>query len=318
MNGDYRAPPWLPGGHLQTLYPLLIAGPGAPLRRERWGTPDGDFIDLDWLATPAVIDAPLVVLFHGLEGSSASHYARALMRAVSAYGWRGVVVHFRGCSGEPNRLPRSYHSGDADEIDWVLRRLRGSAPRVFAMGVSLGGNALMKWAGTRSESAAGVTDAVAAISAPLDVTAAGHAMGERRNRIYCNNFLRTMKPVAEEKFRRFPGLFDLARVRAARSLLEFDDAFTAPLHGFKGVHDFWRRASSKPQLTAVRVPALVLNARNDSFVPAQALPTAHDVSSTVTLEQPAEGGHVGFASGAFPGHVNWLPERVLRFFTRGC
>lgn len=312
--GEYRAPAWLPGGHLQTIYPLAIAGRGPALSRERWTTPDEDFIDLDWLPGPA--GAPLVVLFHGLEGSSKSHYATSLMRALKARGWRGVVVHFRGCSGEPNRLPRAYHSGDAPEIDWILRRLRaGHDAPVFVVGVSLGGNALLKWAG--SFDTAGVVDAVCAVSAPLDVEAAGRAMSRRGNAIYRRNFLSSMKPVALEKHRRFPGLFDIERVMAARDLFEFDDAFTAPLHGFDGVLDFWRKVSSKPGLVNIRVPALVLNARNDPFLPAGALPRADEVSAAVVLEQPAQGGHVGFAGGRFPGHIDWLPQRVLRFFEHG-
>lgn len=315
IDSTYRAPRWLPGGHVQTIYPLLLKGASPPYRRERWDTPDGDFIDLDWVAGP--LDAPLVVLFHGLEGSSQSHYARALMRAVSAQGWRGVVVHFRGCSGEPNLLPRAYHSGDADEIDWILKRLRAAhrASPLYVMGVSLGGNALLKWAGTRGAECRVVADAIAAISAPLDVTIAGHTMSRRANRIYQNNFLATMKPVAAEKYRRFPGLFDARRVAEATTLMEFDDAFTAPLHGFKDVHDFWSRVSSKPHLVDVRIPALVLNARNDPFLPADALPKPHEVSSSVLLEQPEEGGHVGFASGAFPGNIDWLPQRAIQFFT---
>jgi len=317
IASTYRAPCWLPGGHAQTIYPLLIKGPVPAYQRERWVTPDADFIDLDWL--PGPLEAPLVVLFHGLEGSSSSHYARALMRALQARSWRGVVVHFRGCSGEPNLLPRAYHSGDADEIDWILQRLRAAHPhtRLHVVGVSLGGNALLKWAGTRGHAASRLADSIAAISAPLDVTQAGHSMARPGNRIYQHNFLVTMKAVAAEKHRRFPGLFDAARAARATTLAEFDDAFTAPLHGFKDVHDFWRRVSSKPDLPSVRLPSLVLNARNDPFLPAAALPVDHEVSPRVQLEQPQEGGHVGFAAGLFPGTIDWLPHRVIQFFSLG-
>ncbi len=146
---SYRAPAWLPGGHAQTIWPIVRKGAPPAYRRERWETPDGDFIDVDWLAAPHDAGAPLVVLFHGLEGSSASHYAGALMHALARRGWGGAVPHFRGCSGAPNRLPRAYHSGDSAEIDWVLRRMRALFPQrtLFASGVSLGGNALLKWAG---------------------------------------------------------------------------------------------------------------------------------------------------------------------------
>ena len=154
----YLAPAWLPGGHAQTIWPLLIKGPLPRYRRQRWDTPDEDFIDLDWIDGEA--GAPCVVLFHGLEGSSRSHYARRLMHAVRLRGWHGVVVHFRGCSGEPNRLPRAYHSGDSQEIDWVLRRLHARGyPALFVAGVSLGGNALLKWLAEQASLAADVIDA---------------------------------------------------------------------------------------------------------------------------------------------------------------
>jgi predicted alpha/beta-fold hydrolase len=315
----YCAPKWLPGGHAQTLYPLLIK-PAAPrYRRERWETPDNDFIDLDWNEVPGhcPVNAPrpLLVLFHGLEGSSHSHYARALMNALSAIGWDGVVVHFRGCSGEPNRLPRAYHSGDSDEIDWILRRLKALHPNrpLHAAGVSLGGNALLKWLGERGSETARLISAAAAISAPLDLTACGHTLGRGFNRIYTQHFLNTLKPHSLAKLQLFPGLFDLRRLQAATSLYEFDDVITAPLHGFTGVDDYWRRASSKPWLHGIRTPTLILNARNDPFMPPTALPDATQVSSFVTLDLPFSGGHVGFVSGHLPGQLDWLPQRIMHF-----
>ncbi|MDX9995685.1 MAG: hydrolase [Rhodocyclaceae bacterium] len=312
----YRAPRWLPGGHAQTLWPLLIKAAPPACRRERWDTPDGDFIDLDWADAPG--DAPLVLLFHGLEGSSASHYATALLTALREFGWAGAVAHFRGCSGEPNRLPRAYHSGDSAEIDWILRRLRHAHPqrRLYAAGVSLGGNALLKWLGEQGSDADAIVDAAAAISAPLDLTACGHHLGRGFNRVYTQHFLRTLKPGAAEKLLRFPGLFDGSRMARARNLHDFDDAVTAPLHGFRDVADYWRRASAKPFLNGIRVPTLLLNARNDPFLPAHVLPQAGEVSAAVTLEQPQEGGHVGFVSGAWPGRLDWLPRRLLHFFAQ--
>ena len=316
----YRAPKWLPGGHAQTIYPLLIKPEPIPYRRERWETPDGDFIDLDWSETPhggpADDTRPLVVLFHGLEGSSNSHYAIALMRALSAIGWDGVVVHFRGCSGETNRLPRAYHSGDSEEIDWILQRLQQRFPMRprYAVGVSLGGNALLKWLGEREFNAAGRLRAAASISAPLDLTACGHHLARGFNRVYTQHFLHTLKAGAAAKLAHFPGLFDERRMRAATSLYQFDDAVTAPLHGFAGADDYWRRASSKPWLAAIRLPTLVLNARNDPFLPADALPTPSQASPLVRLELPSQGGHAGFVSGSLPGQLDWLPRRILHFF----
>jgi predicted alpha/beta-fold hydrolase len=316
----YRAPGWLPGGHAQTIYPLLIRPDPLPYHRERWETPDGDFIDLDWnVAPPASNGAgkrPLLVLFHGLEGSSVSHYAITLMRAATAIGWSGVVVNFRGCSGESNRLPRAYHSGDSDEIDWILRRLQALCPArpCYAVGVSLGGNALLKWLGERQAGAGDCLRAAAAISAPLDLTACGHHLARGFNRIYTHYFLRTLKRNATEKLRRYPGLFDERRMSAANSLYEFDDVVTAPLHGFSGADDYWRKASSKPWLTGIRLPTLVLNAQNDPFLPAQALPLARQAAASVRLEFPRQGGHVGFVTGSLPGRLDWLPQRILHFF----
>ena len=325
-SAPYGAPRWLPGGHLQTLYAaLLVPRPEVAYRRERWDTPDGDFIDLDWVESPSAVsrqsppreERPLVVLFHGLEGSSRSHYALALMAELNRRGLRGVVVHFRGCSGELNRLPRAYHSGDAQEIDWILRRLRAqnsSAP-LFAMGVSLGGNALLKWLGERGEAATRVVDAAAAVSAPLDVLAMGDELDRGFNLVvYSRNFLKTLKAKALAKLERHPGLYDGKAVLAASTLREFDDLVTAPLHGFRNTDDYWTRASSKPGLKNIRVRTLVLNARNDPFLPVAVLPGTGEVPGFVTLEQPEEGGHVGFVGGGFPGNYDWLPRHVLNFF----
>jgi len=308
----YRAPGWLPGRHAQTLYGVLFAHSRIAWTRERWNAPDGDFIDVDRI--PGRAGAPLVVLFHGLEGSSGSHYACGVARELQRRGWRGAVPHFRGCSGEPNRLPRAYHSGDAAEIRWILRRFAAeSGGPLFAAGVSLGGNALLKWLGEDVE-ADTVVAAAAAISAPVDLMAAGDALGRGFNRVYTRAFLATMKRKAAEKLARFPGLFDGEAMRRARTLRDFDDVVTAPLHGFRDTNDYWTRASSKPLLRHIRVPTLLLNARNDPFLPEAALPAAQEVSRTVHLEFPEEGGHASFVSGAFPGSIDWMPRRVTAFF----
>ena len=306
---------WLPGPHLQTIYASLFArAPRIDYRRERWDTPDGDFVDVDFVEGPQ--GTPSVHLFHGLEGSSRSHYARVLMQAVRARGWRGSVLNFRGCSGEPNRLPRAYHSGDSEEVDWVLRRMKerlGDAP-LFAAGVSLGGNALLKWLGERGEEATRIADAAAAISAPMDLMAGGDALGRGFPLVYARHFLATLRKKSRHKAERFPGLVDHAIVAKSRTLREFDNAFTAPVHGFRDTDDYWTRSSSKPWLAAIRVPTLVINARDDPFMPESALPTEREVADAVTLEFTPRGGHVGFVSGSFPGDIEWLPSRLLHFF----
>jgi predicted alpha/beta-fold hydrolase len=313
------APWWLPGGQLQTIWPALFSRPylaEAPAyMRERWQTPDGDFIDVDHL--PAAPGAPWLVLFHGLESSSMSRYAVAFALAARQRGWHFSVPHFRGCSGEMNLAPRAYHSGDFEEVGFILGRIRQQAGMpLLAAGVSLGGNALLRWAEEAGSTAAPVVQVVAAVSAPVDLAAAGDAIDAGLNRhIYARMFLRTMKPRALAKWQQHPGLFDRERVIAARTLRDFDDCYTAPLHGFSDVDDYWRRASAKPHLKAIRVPALVLNARNDPIVPGWSLPGRNEAGAHVTLWQPPEGGHVGFPAGAFPGHVHAMPEAVCDWLT---
>jgi predicted alpha/beta-fold hydrolase len=319
----FRSPRWLPGGQLQTIWPALLSrpapGPAPAYRRERWNTPDGDFVDVDFVAAadPA---APLLVLFHGLEGSSGSHYALAFAHKAQSRGWAYAVPHFRGCSGEINLGPRAYHCGDFEEIGWMLERLRArSAAPLLAVGVSLGGNALLRWAEEAADAAASTARAVAAVCAPLDMAAGGHAIGRGFNRqVYTRMFLRTMKTKARLKWQQYPRLFDLHATLASRTLYEFDNLFTAPLHGFRDVDDYWARASAKPQLRRIRIPALLLNARNDPFVPAASLPGPQDVSRSVTLWQPAHGGHVGFPQGRFPGHLQSLPEAVTAWLHAEC
>jgi len=312
---QYRAPRWLPGGHTQTIYGAMLAPrPRVDYRRTQWDTPDGDFIELDWVEGPA--QAPLVVLFHGLEGSSQSHYSLSLMYEVQARGWRGVVTHFRGCSGRPNRLPRAYHSGDFREVHWILERLAahaGAAPR-FGVGVSLGGNALLKWLAAEGATAVTWLCAAAAVSAPVDLEVAGHGLGRGLNRIYTWHFLRSLKPKSLEKLSRYPGLYDARKVARARNLYQFDELVTAPLHGFESADDYWSRASSKPGLSRIELPTLLVHARNDPFLPGPSLPGKDEVSRYVHLEYFDAGGHAAFVTGPFPGRLDWLPKRLLGFF----
>ena len=341
----YAAPWWLPGGNLQTIWPALYArrvlGAHPQYRRERWTTPDADFIDVDFLMGGADLDgaeqffdgpplkklalsggsavreatnvgATLVVLFHGLEGSSRSHYSEAFADFSQERGLAFAVPHFRGCSGELNLGPRAYHSGDFEEIGWILQRFRTQhAGPIVAVGVSLGGNALMRWAEEAGDEAGKTVSAVASVCAPLDMAASGWAIGRGFNRlVYTRMFINAMKPKALQKLEQFPGLFDRAAMVAARDLYEFDNVFTAPLHGFKSTEDYWGRGSAKPHLHRIRIPALVVNARNDPFVPAWSLPHQNEVGDSVTLWQPAHGGHVGFPKGHIPGHVRTLPDAV--------
>ena len=345
-------PYWLPGPHSQTLYGALAAQyHHLSFVRQRIDTPDGDFVDMDW-SGPGIVpqransnaastdrppantaasrwmheedwrileqadDVPALILFHGLEGSSSSRYAQAIGQYFRARGWIIVIPHFRGCSGTPNRLARAYHSGDSDEISFMLDTVRQRLPsaRWHAAGVSLGGNALLKYLGEQGE-AANWLNAAAGISVPLDLVAAGNNLSHGINRhIYSRYFLRTMKAKVLEKAHRFPGMIDVMRLTQARSLRDFDDAYTAPMHGFRNALDYWTRSSSRPLLPAIRVSTLVLNARNDPFFPEPALPGPTDASASVLLHQPATGGHAGFVTAPFPGNLGWLPQRLARFF----
>ncbi len=319
MNREpYIAPWWLPGGNLQTIYARTLGRRyQVQYRRERWDTPDGDFIDLDWVESGGD-NSKLLVLFHGLEGCSRSHYALSLMAAARRSGWRGVVPHFRGCSGELNRLPRAYHSGDSAEIDWILRRLKTQNPRseLHVVGVSLGGNMLLKWLGESGSAAGVIVERAAAVSAPVDLHAAANTLdfGPRRT-LFTRSFLNSLKPKVLAKITEHKLKIDAAAVRRCSTFRAIDDLYTAPVHGFKDAEDYWTRASSKPWLKLIQVPTLLINARDDPFLPAIALPTDKEVSTSVATEFPNAGGHVGFVSGEFPGSLNWLAQQIIRFFS---
>ena len=348
-----QAPWWLPDRQSQTLYGALFAPTRRPwFVRERIDTPDGDFLDFDWaiqglaaeppgeirIDDPTLVSggatrwmtqsdqahrarlgtAPALILFHGLEGSSRSRYALSIAQHFRARGWIVVIAHFRGCSGTPNRLARAYYSGESEEVRFMLDAVRSRLPaaRWHAVGVSLGGNALLKFLGEHPASATWLAGA-AGISVPLDLVAAGlHLCNDPFNRhVYSRYFLKTLKPKVIEKATRFPGAIDGFRVARAQDLRDFDDAYTAPMHGFRDALDYWTHCASKPWLAHIATPTLVLNARNDPFMPEPALPGPGQASSKVLLHQPAEGGHAGFVTGPFPGHLGWLPSRLERFFS---
>ena len=306
----YSAPWWLPGGHLQTLVAALAPAPRVAFSRERWDTPDGDFVEVDWAGDERA--SRLLVLFHGLEGGSGSHYARALAAHAARLGWRFALPHFRGCSGVLNRLPRAYHSGDSDEADWMLRRFAQGGAALHAAGVSLGGNVLLKWLGERGADAARLVRRAAAISAPVDLAASGDALDRGFNRrTYTRVFLITLKAKAFAKLALGQLHVDERRLARVRTLREFDDMVTAPLHGFRDADDYWARAASAPWLARIRVPTLMLNARNDPFLPEFALERAtRRISDRLVLEFPRTGGHAGF-----PGRRQWLARRVLDFLS---
>lgn len=341
----YKAPFWLPGGHLQTIITSWFSkGPDIKYDRERWELSDGDFIDVDWAYTPEATvkpnqaiqpdrndpllstpsDAsnhsepakPIVVIFHGLEGNSQSQYAKSLLGAALSKGWQGVVIHFRGCSGEPNRLPRVYYAGDTLEIDNMLSRVRSAHPDspIYAVGYSLGGNALLKWLGEAgTHSTLNISKAVA-VSAPIDLKASAMSLDNGLNRIlYTPLFVDSMRPKALALSKRFPGLLDDKKISSAKTIHDIDNAVTSVLYGAEDATDYYNKNASKPYLQHITLPTLIINAKNDPFLPAEFLPTTTDVSAFVTLDYQDEGGHVGFYSPGSKNENNWLPGRIIEF-----
>ena len=307
-------------GHIQTIWPAIACrvhtSSARPIKvhRLRIDTPDGDFVDFDWRWSKKT-DSPTLVLFHGLEGSSASHYAAALSGAAHRLGWNFVVPHFRGCSGEMNRSPRAYHAGDYREIDWMLTQVRRQSPTspIYSVGVSLGGNALCCWAGEKGAAAKSLVESLAFVSAPIDLSACGDAIDQGLNRlIYGRMFLRTMKQKARLKWKQFPGLFDLERVMSAKTIRAFDDAFTGPLHGFGTVENYWHTASAIQFISTIKLPCLFVNAHNDPLVPFSSIEKAkrtHEGVDKIEFQTPEFGGHVGFDGRFFDAICHWLASK---------
>ena len=322
MNGAIDGPPftpawWLRGAHRQTVWRRLFSRESIPdYRRERLETPDGDFLDLDWCAGDDP-GRPLLLALHGLEGSSRSPYIAGLLAVARARGWDGVALNFRSCSGELNRRPRFYHSGETADLDWVVAQLCARWPgrRLALVGYSLGGNVALKWLGERGAGAPPEVRAAAAISVPFDLAVAAYQVDHGVGWFYGQMFLRTLRAKAIAKAQRFSGLLDPAAVAAIRSFAAFDDRVTAPLHGFADARDYWTRASCRPWLGAIQRPTLLINACDDPFLPAAHLPRAEIAGAPrLHAEFPRRGGHVGFVQGAWPGRARyWIDTRILTF-----
>jgi uncharacterized protein len=293
----------------------LVRGGRVPLSRERVPTRDGDFLDLDWLDGPPA--APLLLVLHGLEGSTRSHYVQGLLREARVRGWRGVALNFRSCSGELNRRPRFYHSGDTGDLDTIVRLLAEREPggRIGAVGVSIGGNVLLKWLGELGHDVPRQFTAAVAISVPFDLARCARRLDRGFERaVYTAHFLRTLRRKVVDKARSFPGFVDLAAVRRARTFGEYDRVVTAPLHDFADEQDYWARASSGPYLSRIRRPTLVISALDDPIVPADGLPDPHTLPPEVTAEFTERGGHAGFLEGRWPWRLeSWAERRAVEF-----
>lgn len=309
---------WLPGPHMQTLGArLLRPSDSPPTRRERWTTPDGDFLDLDFVEGADLRNNVLVLLLHGLEGSSRSGYILEFERRLFDHGIGAVALNFRSCSGELNRGQRLYHSGETSDLGWVIDRLRKQHPkrRLAAAGVSLGGNVLLKYLGERGSSAA--IAAAAAWSVPFDLAAGSRFMEHGFSLRYVERLLNSVRAKIRARESEFGPHIDLDRARRARTFWEFDDAATAPLHGFGSADDYYRQSSSGPLIPDIATPTLILHSRDDPFFPADAIPeTAMIANPAVTPMITDHGGHVGFVSGGIPllPHF-WAEDFIARWLT---
>ena len=314
IASSYRAPVGLGGGHAQTIWASVIRriAPVA-MQRERMETPDGDFLDLD-VAVHATAPRRIAILTHGLEGHSRRRYMQGMARALIRRGWSVAAWNCRGCSGEPNRLLRSYHSGATEDLDAVVRHLvRTRRPEELALvGFSLGGNMTLKLLGEYGDAAPAELRRAVVFSVPCDLASSAARLARWDNRVYMRRFLRTLVQALREKDRRFPEALDLADADAMRTFAEFDERYTAPLHGFVNARDYWARCSSRRFIPGIRIPTLIVNARNDPFLTPQCFPVAETESNPVVfLELPRSGGHVGFVT--FGSDEYWSERRAARF-----
>jgi hypothetical protein len=313
VSSSFRAPIFLRNGHLQTILPVLLPRRlSVPFRRERLHLTDGDFLDLDWAGNGS---ARLAILSHGLEGCSRNGYIRGLTAALRASGWDVLAWNFRGCSGEPNRNARFYHSGETSDLGEVIRHAAGTYRRIALVGFSLGGNVILKYLGESAPHPA--IEAAAAISVPVDLGSSARALDQRfANRIYLRRFIKTLVAKVEAKAVHFPVELNVSGIRAVRTFAEFDDRYTARLHGFRDAEDYWVRSSARQFLGGINVPTLLLNAQDDPFLAPASFPFAEaKASAKLFFEAPAFGGHVGFLDFA-NGLQPWAERRVVEFFTQ--
>lgn len=316
----YRPAWWVPGAHAQTLWGKFFRPRAAPpTREERWDTPDGDFIDVHRLDGPS--GAPRLLLLHGLEGSIQSHYVSGFFGEAQRRGWGADLMIFRGCGAEPNRAARFYHSGETTDLAFMLDRVLREHPRspVVLAGVSLGGNVLLKFLGERMDDLAPQLRAAAAVSVPFDLERGSRFIATGVSRIYDRHFLRTLRPKAIAKLERYPRLFDRSKLERARSIYDFDDAVTAPIHGFTDAHDYYTRSSSLHWIGRIRLPTLLLSAIDDPFLPAEVLDEVREVAvdnPALRVEFTRRGGHVGFVAGRWPWTPFYYAEwRVCEFLS---
>lgn len=320
VKSEFKAAWWLANAHGQTVYPSLARRIKAPVdQQERLELPDGDFIDLAWAVNGLDSDSPLIVLLHGLGGSIRSSYIAGLMQVFNRYGWRAVLMHFRGASHEPNRLARAYHSGDTVDLNYFIHLLAQREPNTkkAVVGVSLGGNVLLKWLGEQGEHA--LVDTAVAVSVPFQLGLVSDRISHGFSRIYQRYLLARLRRVFEQKKTQYPDNLPkaLQEMHKWQCFWTFDEYVTAPLNGFPHVHAYYREASSRPYLAKIRTKTLIIHALDDPFMSTAVLPSEKELSPQVCLELSAKGGHVGFIAGNTPGRpIYWLEQRIPQYLNQ--
>ena len=315
ISRDFKPAWWCPGAHAQTIWAAIQRPlPEFPIQRERWQADDGDFLDVDLVAGDS--GRPILVILHGLESSSRAKAVRGFLHAAYRNRWRGVALNFRSCSGELNRNRRIYHAGETSDLDFVIRRLASEHPQspIFCVGLSLGGNVLLKYLGEQQDKA--IVKAAAAISAPFNLAVCAREFEkDLLNRRYMSRLLRSLKAKALGKLKQHPGLFDAQRLSEVRTIREFDDAVTAPMSGFKSAEEYWQVSSCSGFLSRIRRPVLLINSYDDPLVPKRILPGGELAANPFLYTAFTEaGGHMGFIGGRWPSQAtSWAEQQALAF-----
>ncbi len=319
-NSSFKPAWWLPSAHAQTIYPSLFRRIQSPVNKwERIELPDGDFVDTAWVTEGLSSTSPLVILLHGLGGNIHSSYIGGLMQACKQKGWRTVLMHFRGASFEPNRFARAYHSGDTSDFDFFLKKIVQQEPstKKAAIGISLGGNVLLKWLGENALSG-NLLDAAVGVSVPFELRAVANKINEGFSRIYQRHLLKKLRLLFNQKIQSLQGEANLPialkEFEKWDCFWTFDEQVTAPLHGFPGVHDYYKQSSCRQYLSSIITPTLIIHAKDDPFMNIEILPSKEQLSSQITFELSEKGGHVGFVSGDIPGRAEyWLDRRITDY-----
>lgn len=311
----FHPPYWMRNAHLQTVLNVYLGDhPHVPLRRERLNTPDGDFLDLDWMVQNQSV--PFVIACHGLEGNSRARYMMRLVKLAQEAGWNAVSMNFRGCSGEPNNLLRAYHSGETGDLDFVIQTVlqRYPANFIYLTGFSLGANVICKWLGEQADGISPNIKGAASCSAPYNLHASQKIMDSGIRRFYVEYFMQSLRRKVIEKHSRFPGTFNLKRAKRSFSFQTIDDSFTAPVHGFRGYVDYYTQSSSMQYLPHIQIPTLLIHALDDPFTSIETLPNPEQINNpNLHYFYQQHGGHLGFYDKYARSY--WLSQQIIYWFT---